>query len=164
MADVGRPRLVDVAEAAGVSVAAASVALNGRAGVSDDTRTRIQKAARRLGYIPDMAAASLRNGRSGLVAFIGDAVDHPVVAGISARAVDIGLLLVLALPAAVPFLEARNVDAAFVARSDKAATAWAKLGRPLVVVGPGRLPRGATRLADDAGDDALDAVFASLFG
>jgi LacI family transcriptional regulator len=41
-----------IAQDAGVSLAAVSLAVNGRPGVSDTTRERVQAAARRLGYTP----------------------------------------------------------------------------------------------------------------
>ena len=45
-----RPTLADVARAAGVSPAAASMALNEREGIAPGTRERVREAARRLGY------------------------------------------------------------------------------------------------------------------
>lgn len=47
---VGRPRLIDVAQEAGISKAAASYVLNGRLGVSNETRTRVLEVATRMGY------------------------------------------------------------------------------------------------------------------
>ena len=60
----------------------------------------------------------------------------------------------------VGFLVRRGVDGLVVSGSDRAATAWAKTGRPLVVLGDGRLPRGATRVA--AGDGAATTAVAAL--
>jgi LacI family transcriptional regulator len=54
----------DVAAAAGVSVASASVAINGRAGVSEQTRQRVLQAAHRLGYRANPQAQALRRGRT----------------------------------------------------------------------------------------------------
>jgi DNA-binding LacI/PurR family transcriptional regulator len=162
MAELGRTRLIDVAAAASVSVSAASVALNGRPGVSDQTRARIQKVARKLGYIPDAAAASLRSGRSSLVAFVSEATAHPSLPALAAHACEQGCLLVLALPAAVGYLEARGVDAAVIAGSDKAASTWARSGRPLVVLGPGRLPRGAVRVDGADATTLAQQTFAAL--
>lgn len=45
-----RPRLVDVAREAGISKAAASYVLNGRLGVSEETRDRVLGVAMRMGY------------------------------------------------------------------------------------------------------------------
>jgi len=56
---VKRSTITDVARAAGVSVAAASYALNGRPGVSDATRERVLAAARDLHWRPNVAARSL---------------------------------------------------------------------------------------------------------
>lgn len=54
----------DVAAAAGVSVASASVAINGRSGVSEQTRRRVLEAAERLGYRANPQAQALRRGRT----------------------------------------------------------------------------------------------------
>lgn len=151
-----------MAEAADVSIAAASVALRGRPGVSDKTRARVERVARKLGYIPDAAAASLRSGRTGLAVFVSDATDHPVIPALAAQAVAAHFLLVVAPPDAVRFLLGRDVDAAVVCGSDKAASAWARSGRPLVVIGPGRLPRGALRIDD--GDDPSALAAAAIEG
>lgn len=61
----------DVATLAGVSVASASLALNGRPGVAELTRLRVAAAARQLGYSANPQAQALRRGRTmtyGLVA------------------------------------------------------------------------------------------------
>jgi transcriptional regulator with XRE-family HTH domain len=48
-----------VADRAGVSVAAVSLALRGRKGVSEATRARVEAVARELGYTLDPAASLL---------------------------------------------------------------------------------------------------------
>jgi LacI family transcriptional regulator len=58
------PGIRDVARAAGVSVASASVALNHRPGVAADTRARILAAAEQLGYRAHPQARALRSGHS----------------------------------------------------------------------------------------------------
>ncbi|MEP7025430.1 MAG: LacI family DNA-binding transcriptional regulator [Actinomycetota bacterium] len=61
----GRPAGIrDVARAAGVSVATASLALNGRPGVAEETRRRTMAAAERLGYRANPQAQALRLGRT----------------------------------------------------------------------------------------------------
>lgn len=59
--------LADVARAAGVSTATASVALNGKAGVSESTRNRIRAIAESLGYRPSSVGRALRQSRTGMV-------------------------------------------------------------------------------------------------
>jgi len=78
MADPSPPRrpatapvgLRDVARAAGVSVASASVALNGRSGVAELTRARILETAQRLGYRANPQAQALRRGRTTTYALV----------------------------------------------------------------------------------------------
>jgi LacI family transcriptional regulator len=152
-----RVRLVDVARAAEVSLSAASVALNGRPGVSEPTRAKVQAVARKLGYVADASAASMRSGRTRILGFVAEDTAKADLTAMAAAAAEVGHLLVVAPPSGVAFLARRGVDGLVVAGSDKAATAWAKTGRPLVVVGDGRLPRGATRVpaGDGAGAEAV---------
>ncbi|MBS1672519.1 MAG: LacI family DNA-binding transcriptional regulator [Actinobacteria bacterium] len=64
-----RATIADVARAAGVSPSTASVVFSGKAPVAAATKERVQAAAAELGYTgPDPRAASLRRGRSGIVA------------------------------------------------------------------------------------------------
>ena len=62
-----RPRLDDVAAAAGVSPATVSLVLRGVAGPSVTTRERVLEAAAQLGYRPDRAASLLASRRSRLI-------------------------------------------------------------------------------------------------
>ena len=56
--------IADVAVRAGVSKATASRALSGRGYVSDDTRERVEDAARSLAYVAHSSATSLATGRT----------------------------------------------------------------------------------------------------
>lgn len=69
----GRTTLADVAREAGVSPAAASLALRGEPGVSRETRERITDAARRLGY----RSAGRGNGRRGRAITLGLVIKAP---------------------------------------------------------------------------------------
>ena len=60
----------DVAQAAGVSKGAVSYALNGQPGVSDDTRERILKVARELGWTPNLRAKSLSSAKAFAVGLV----------------------------------------------------------------------------------------------
>jgi len=60
----------DVARMAGVSVATASLALNGRPGVADETRRRALAAAEQLGYRANPQAQALRRGRTTTYGFV----------------------------------------------------------------------------------------------
>ncbi len=60
----GRVTIRHIAERAGVSKGAVSYALNGRPGVSDDTRERILAIAGELGWYPNRAARALSAARA----------------------------------------------------------------------------------------------------
>ena len=59
-----RTTIKDIAERAGVSKGAVSYALNGRPGVSEETRDRILAIAEELGWYPNRAARSLSASRA----------------------------------------------------------------------------------------------------
>lgn len=65
-----RPTIADVARHAGVSKGAVSFALNGRDGVSSETRARILEAARELGWRPSHRARSLSTSRAFAVGLV----------------------------------------------------------------------------------------------
>ncbi|RDI16742.1 LacI family DNA-binding transcriptional regulator [Lentzea flaviverrucosa] len=69
-----RPTISDVAQRAGVSISAASFALNGRPGVSDRTRQRILDAADEIGWHRNSAARALSGGTTNV---IGMAIPRP---------------------------------------------------------------------------------------
>lgn len=67
----GRPvGIRDVARVAGVSVATASLGLNGQPGVAEKTRRRIVAAAQQLGYHANPQAQALRRGRTTTYGFV----------------------------------------------------------------------------------------------
>jgi LacI family transcriptional regulator len=68
-----RPKTVtlkDVALLAGVSIATASKALNGRSYVHPKTRERVQEAARKVSFTPNSLAKGLLAGKSGTVGLL----------------------------------------------------------------------------------------------
>jgi len=64
------PTLKDVARHVGLSVTQVSRALNDHADVSAETKTRVRQGALEIGYRPNLAARTLKSGRSGSVAMI----------------------------------------------------------------------------------------------
>jgi LacI family transcriptional regulator len=78
-----QPRLADVARAAGVSTATASMALNDTGGtrIGSQTRDRVRAAAAELGYRPNTVARGLRTRRTQMIGFIGDDVATTPFAG-----------------------------------------------------------------------------------
>ncbi len=75
---------VDVAQRAGVSQAAVSLVLGGKASgrVGKQTQEAILRAARELGYHPNSAARTLRSGRSRLVVLAVPDVSNPYFAAV----------------------------------------------------------------------------------
>jgi len=60
----------DVAELAGVSIQTVSLVVNGKAQIGETTRARVQDAIAQLGYIPHVAAQTLRSGHSGNIGLL----------------------------------------------------------------------------------------------
>jgi len=60
----------DLAQHLGVSIGTVSRALNDKFDVKPATRERVLKAAAELGYVPNQAGRSLRQGSTGLVGFV----------------------------------------------------------------------------------------------
>ena len=65
-----RTTLKDVAREAGVSSMTVSKALNGKPGVSEETRRRIETIARRLRYSPNRVAQSLRQSKTDTIGVV----------------------------------------------------------------------------------------------
>ena len=96
----GRPAGIrDVAKAAGVSVATASLAINGQPGVAEETRRRIVAAAEQLGYHANPQAQALRRGRTTTYGFVVRNFANPffleVLSGAQQVAADAGVTLVV---------------------------------------------------------------------
>jgi LacI family transcriptional regulator len=71
------PRLIDVADAAGVSIATASRALAGTNGVSEAMAERVRQIAADLGYVANAHARSLASGASSSVGLIVHEIGDP---------------------------------------------------------------------------------------
>jgi len=62
-----RTTIHDVAEAAGVSVATVSKAVNGRYGIAPDTVSRVLRVVEELGYESSLVASSMRSRKTGVI-------------------------------------------------------------------------------------------------
>lgn len=78
---------MDVAEAAGVSIATASHAIAGRRGVSEPVARRVREVANSLGYVADLNARALASGMSSTVGLIVHDVMDPYFAEMSSSAI-----------------------------------------------------------------------------
>jgi len=79
---MARVRLADVAKAAGVSTATASLVLNkADARISDDTRSRVHRVAEEIGYVPNPIARSLRTRSTRTVGLVSDRIATTPFAG-----------------------------------------------------------------------------------
>ncbi len=157
---MARPTINDVATAAGVSKGAVSFALNGRPGISEETRRRILETAETLGWSPSSRARALSVSRALAVGLViarppeilrADAFFPSFIAGLetvlSARGH--ALLLQVAerddLAAYRRLVQEGRVDGVFVTdlqENDERPALLDELGLPAVLIGPhlGELP------------------------
>lgn len=77
--------MIDVAREAGVSAMTVSNVINGRPGVSADTRLRVLATISKLGYQVNLAARHLRAGRTGAVGLIVPDIERPYYAQLASR-------------------------------------------------------------------------------
>ncbi len=62
--------IADVAKAAGVSPSTVSYVLSGKRSISEDTRRRVQRSIRKLGYHPNAGARALASSKTNLLALV----------------------------------------------------------------------------------------------
>lgn len=84
------PRLQDVAEAAGVSIATASRSLSRTAGVSEEVAERVRDLARQMGYVANVHARSLAGGPSRSVGLVVHEIGDPYFAEIASGVLGVG--------------------------------------------------------------------------
>jgi LacI family transcriptional regulator len=80
--ETGMTRLLDVANAAGVSLRTASRVLNDDPRVAPDTRQRVQEAISELSFSPDAMARSLRAGTDTAIGFVVESIADPFFAAV----------------------------------------------------------------------------------
>jgi DNA-binding LacI/PurR family transcriptional regulator len=126
---MSRVSIKDIARAANVSHSTVSRALSNSPLVNPETRTRIQRLAREMGYSPDAQARSLVMGRTQTVGLVVTAITDPfigeIVEAVENTALDHGYTVILASSraepdreiAAVEMLHSKRVDGVIVASS-----------------------------------------------
>ena len=72
----GRPTLRTIAGMTGLNVTTISRALNNAPELSQETRERVQRIAREIGYVPDRTALRLKTGRTHVISLILDPHDE----------------------------------------------------------------------------------------
>ena len=140
---VDRPRLKDVARAAGVSTATVSLVLNDRhegVRIPAETRRRVRQVAEDLGYSPNTLARSLRTQRSQTVALLSDQIVTtpfavPIVAAAQEAAWRRGYLLFLFDTGGNPQIERAAI--ASLQQQQVAAIIYATMYHRVVPVPPG---------------------------
>jgi len=119
MAAAQRPvRLSDVADAAGVSLATASRALNGQNGVSPALAQTVRGVARTLGYVANVHARTLAGGATSVIGLIVHEIDDPyfseIAAGVIRSAVTQNLLVQVSHSGRDPEQELQQITALVV--------------------------------------------------
>lgn len=154
--DAARPTLSVVAQRANVSLATASKVLNGRSGIGEQTRLRVQQVINDLGYESPGSRSHRHPGHDPWLQVIVDTLDNPysstLVAGIIDAAERSGRLVVTRRIAAVNELVARQWADRLAATgcvgvievtseiSPRRLAALRRVGCPLVVIDPVNAP------------------------
>ncbi len=152
--DASRPRLVDVAAAAGVSRATVSRVINGTKRVDPASREAVEKAIAELHYVPNLAARSLMTRRSDMIALLvgepnelvfTDPFFASVIGGVSAELTANGQHLILLMlqelddvDALEAYIQGAHVDGVLAVSEHAAqhiAERVAALGTPVVISG-----------------------------
>lgn len=167
-----RVTIYDVAAAAGVSTATASKALNDTGRMSTETRDRIRRVAREMGFRPNSLARSLTSKRSFTVGLLTDDTygrfTLPVMAGISEGLIDHGVSVFLCTVEDNPDLAKIHVDAMLDKQVDGIIATGKRTDKPLavdlshlsvpVVYALTKGPEDAVTLVPDDRQGALQAV------
>ena len=173
-----RPTIAEIASRSGVSSGAVSYALNGRPGVSDETRARIIAIAEEIGWVPSNAARALRGGAASAIGLViarepSDLGVEPFfmafIAGIEQVLSEHGFALMLQVTARKEqelatyrnWWSARRVDGIILTDlkvDDERLALLAGIGLPAVVVGDPAYANGATTVWSDDAHAAQAAV------
>lgn len=112
---MGRPTIIDVAKAAGVSKSTVSLVLQNSPVVSPKTREDVRKAMAELGYVYNRAAANLRSSQIGLVGLVINDLRNPFftefATAVQMAISEAGYATVVANTDEDPALQARTIAA-----------------------------------------------------
>ena len=84
----GKPTLSTVAREAGVSIPTVSQVIRGTGRISDKTRKKVMQAVKKLNYVPDSRAASMRSGDNREIGFAINQLSNPFNAEVFSGVVD----------------------------------------------------------------------------
>jgi LacI family transcriptional regulator len=79
---MGKITIRDVARKANVSIGTASMALNGRNGINPGTKEKVLEAAKKLSYVPNIAAVSLVTNKSNTIGLLIPEIVNPYYSAI----------------------------------------------------------------------------------
>ncbi|MEV4539708.1 LacI family DNA-binding transcriptional regulator [Asanoa sp. NPDC049518] len=176
---------MDVAEAAGVSLATASRSLTGRDGVSEEVAARVRQVAASLGYVVNPYARTLAGGASSSVGLVVHQVDDPYFSEIAGGVIQVageqGLMVQICHSGRDPHYELRQIrhliaqrvgviiiagsgydDPRTEAATRAELTAFQSLGGRVAVIGRHALGVDAVLPDNEAGGYALGAHLLSL--
>jgi len=86
---LGKPTLSTVAKEAGVSIPTVSQVMRGTGRISEQTRERVLTAAKKLHFVPDSRAASMRSGENREIGFVVNQLLNPFNAEVVSGVVDL---------------------------------------------------------------------------
>lgn len=168
----GPVTLRDIASETGLSVSAVSMALKDHSRIGVETKTRVRKVAKQLGYVPNSAGRALRERRSGALALIvpntsqhvfGHAYFMHVLTGVTDAANDVDALVSIStnrdashdMVAYERVMRSGSADGAIVtsaAVDDKNIARLVNSGIPVVLLG--RYPHFDSALSVGVDDEA----------
>jgi DNA-binding LacI/PurR family transcriptional regulator len=121
-----RPKLQTVAQEAGVSTATVSQVLRGSGRISEETRKKVLSAARKVNYVPDGRAASMRSGEIREIGLVIQQIANPfnaeVISGVSDQMEAEGYLVMVLDSGDDPAKQRRNLEA--LIRSTRGGLLW----------------------------------------
>jgi LacI family transcriptional regulator len=158
-------RIIDVANAAGVSPSTVSHVLNGKRPISETTKRRVLDAIEELGYTPNPNAQALKSNRTGIIGFYASDITElfvtRIIRGVEMVARDKDVHIIFAsgvefdgdMESAFELLRRRRVDSVIVSfgvSREDAVLQQSRLDVPLVAINRPAADAGYSVLPDNA--------------